>query len=207
MINNDPMAGRAGGRRALDRVLPDRGRSAKVRPMELHLAYTMAPGRGDIDLLLHRLATRLMAEGLRPCGTVQINSDLRCDGPCDMDVQVLPDGPVIRISQSLGPGAKGCRLDADALERAVAEVATRLDAGTDCLIVNKFGRHEAEGHGFRDVIAAALERGMPVLVGLNRMNAAALEDFTGGLAVELAPDLDGLSDWLRAAIARPAQPA
>ena len=72
----------------------------------MKIAYTMAPGRGDTDQLLFTLAQDLAAEGYRTCGTVQINTD-RGGHPCDMDVQVLPDGPVLRISQNLGAEAKG----------------------------------------------------------------------------------------------------
>lgn len=162
----------------------------------MHIAYTTAPGRGDTDLLLFGLARRLIGQGLRPCGTVQINSERECDGPCDMDVQVLPDGPVIRISQSLGQGSRGCRLDPAALETAVAQVSATLAEGGDVLIVNKFGKHEAEGRGFRPVIAEAIERGIPVLVGLNPLNAPAFVEFTGGLAEEVAPDPETLLAWI-----------
>jgi hypothetical protein len=40
----------------------------------MKLAYTMAPGRGDTDLVLERLAADLPDRGLGCCGTVQINS-------------------------------------------------------------------------------------------------------------------------------------
>ena len=133
----------------------------------MKLAYTMSPVRGDTDLILAQLAANLSARGLRCCGAVQINTECPDAGPCDMDVKVIPGGEVLRISQSLGPGARGCRLDPSALETAVGQVAARLDAQTDLLIVNKFGKHEAEGRGFRDLIGAALEMDVPVLVGLN----------------------------------------
>jgi len=110
----------------------------------MKLAYTMAPGRGDTDLVLERLAADLAARDLRCCGTVQINSERADAGPCDMDVRVLPAGAVLRISQDLGPQARGCRLDPAALETAVAMVAASLSSGADLLIVNKFGKHEAE---------------------------------------------------------------
>ncbi|MEM9638029.1 MAG: DUF2478 domain-containing protein, partial [Pseudomonadota bacterium] len=118
----------------------------------MRIAYTMVPGRGDTDLLLHRVTRSLIADGLRPAGTVQINTERVDAGPCDMDVIVLPDGPSIRISQSLGPQARGCRLDPAALETAVGLVQTRLSE-SDCLIVNKFGKHEADGRGFCPAIA------------------------------------------------------
>lgn len=162
----------------------------------MKIAYTMAPGRGDTDLVLERLATDLAARGLRCCGTVQINSARADAGPCDMDVRVLPDGPVLRISQDLGPQARGCRLDPAALETAVGLVAARLSSGADLLIINKFGKHEAEGRGFRNVIAEAVAMDVPVLVGLNALNRPAFEIFTDCLAIELPPEPHALMAWV-----------
>lgn len=166
----------------------------------MNLAYTMAPGRGDTDLILQQLATQLAARGLRCCGTVQINSERADSGPCDMDVQVLPSGPVLRISQDLGPSARGCRLNPAALETAVGLVSASLAGGADVLIVNKFGKHEAEGRGFRDVIAEALALGMPVIVGVNGLNLPGFEKFSGGLASRLPPDCETLTAWITSAI-------
>jgi len=169
----------------------------------MNIAYTMAPGRGDTDMLLAGVARALLADGFKPAGTVQINTERPGDHPCDMDVQVLPAGPVIRISQTLGAGARGCRLDTSALEDAVALVAADLANGADCLIVNKFGKHEAEGRGFRPVIADALMRGIPVLVGINALNRDAFEAFTDGLAQFVSPDPLHIDAWLRGAISTP----
>ncbi len=153
----------------------------------MQLAFTIAPGRGDTDLILAGLAKGLTALGLRLCGTVQINSERATSGPCDMDVNVLPDGPVLRISQDLGAHSKGCRLNPSALETAVGLVAARLDVRTDLLIINKFGKHEAVGRGFRTVIAEAISLDVPVLVGLNGLNRAAFEEFAGGLPPHFSP--------------------
>ncbi len=161
----------------------------------MKIAYTMAPGKGDIDQLLYSVAQRLAAQGVRCCGTVQINTDCP-EGPCDMDVQVLPDGPVLRISQNLGSASKGCRLDPYALEMAVGRVSASLDGGADLLIVNKFGKHEADGRGFRDVIAKAIERDIPVIVGLNALNLEAFETFVGQDVVQLEPTSTAIGDWL-----------
>jgi hypothetical protein len=165
----------------------------------MRMGYVIAPGRGDTDLLLAGVAERLMAAGVRLCGTVQINTACDGDGPCDMDVQVLPDGPVIRISQSLGPGARGCRLDPGALETAIAACEARLD-GADALIVNKFGKQEALGRGFRDLMAEAMAQEKPVLVGLNALNLEAFNEFTGGVAEPVQPDADDVFSWLQDAL-------
>jgi hypothetical protein len=162
----------------------------------MRIACVMAGERGDMDLLLHGFAMRAIARGRRLCGTVQVNSDCGEGRPCDMDVQVLPDGPVIRISQSLGPGARGCRLDPAALEQAVAAAEARLSAGADLVIVNKFGKHEAEGRGFRALIAEAVALGVPVLVGVNALNAPRLAEFLGAEVDRLDPTPEALDDWL-----------
>jgi nucleoside-triphosphatase THEP1 len=160
----------------------------------MNIAYTMAPGRGDTDLLLFGLAETLAAQGVKCCGTVQINTEC-ANGPCDMDVKVLPNGPTMRISQSLGTASKGCRLDPSALENAVGLVSGQLTKGADLLIVNKFGKHEADGRGFRSVIAEAIAQDVPVLIGVNPLNLSALEGFVGVDAVQLSPSVDTIHAW------------
>lgn len=169
----------------------------------MKIAYTMAPGRGDTDLLLSRLADTLASQSYTTCGTVQINTDRAC-GPCDMDVRVLPDGPILRISQDLGLGSKGCRLDPAALETAAGLAEARLDRNVDILIINKFGKHEADGRGFRTIIAAALELEIPVLVGVTALNLAAFKEFVGPEAVHLEPSDEPIREWF-AMVLRPKQ--
>lgn len=162
----------------------------------MKLAYMAASGRGDTDLILFQLAYDLAARGLKVSGVVQINTDRIDGGACDMDVQVLPDGPVLRISQNLGRSSRGCRLDPAALESAVGLVSASLARGADVLIINKFGKHEVQGRGFREVIAEALAMDIPVVVGLNAMNSPDFEDFSGGLAVRLSPVRAALAKWI-----------
>ena len=164
----------------------------------MNIAYTFAQGRGDTDLLLCDVAIELQNAGYRVVGTVQINTDRPKSGPCDMDVQILPDGPTIRISQNLGVGAKGCRLDTSALSMAVGLVDVQLGHGADVLIINKFGKNEAEGRGFRETIATAVAAGIPVLVGANALNENALLDFTANTAQKLPPDKNSLVQWITA---------
>lgn len=162
----------------------------------MRIAYTVAPGRGDTDLLLAGMAGELAEQGVRTVGTVQINTACGDDGPCDMDVRVLPDGPVIRISQSLGTGSRGCRLDPGALETAIGLCEARLE-NADLLIVNKFGKQEAEGRGFRPLIGQALTEGIPVLTSVNAGNLAAFQAFAGEVAEPLPPTDEAVLSWCR----------
>ena len=133
----------------------------------------------------------MQAAGLRLSGTFALESN---DPACDMQLQVLPDGPVIRINQNLGSGAKGCRLNAGALEQAVMEVSART-ALAQVLIVNKFGKLEAEGRGFVPLITAAFDRGIPVLIGVNTLNLPGLRAFLGEMAQELSNDPQAILNW------------
>lgn len=161
----------------------------------MKIAYITPCEQGMSDVLLSQVAAQLKERGLRLCGVVQTNSDRVDCHRCDMDVAVLPDGPTIRISQSLGREATGCRLDPSALETAVVEVQSRLDHTTDLLILNKFGKHEASGRGFRDIIAEALSAGIPILTAVNKLNEKAFLEFTGDTAIKLPSDLNALSEW------------
>lgn len=62
-------------------------------------------------------------------------------------------------------------------------------------MVNKFGKQEAEGKGFTPVIAEALERSLPVLVGMNGLNLPAFLAFADGLAEQLEPKTQTIADW------------
>ncbi len=171
----------------------------------MNIAYIMSESHGDTDGVLVEAARRLRSRGLRVAGVVQVNTDCEQEGRCDMDVRVLPEGPVIRISQSLGPGAKGCRLDPGALERAVAEVDRGMTDPVDLLILNKFGRHEAEGNGLRVIIAEAFARGIPVVTGVNGRNRDAFMEYVAGEATAVARDPDAVVAWVTGQLGRDAE--
>nr|WP_292772750.1 DUF2478 domain-containing protein [Mesorhizobium sp.] len=166
----------------------------KAKEMAMKLGYVTLHGRGRIDRLLSEAVERLEAHGVALAGTVQTNIE-RDDRPrCDMDLRLLPDGPVVRISVDRGAEARGCRLDAGVLEQSVLWVSTTLDKA-EMLVVNKFGKQESEGKGLTRTIADALERGLPVLVGVNGLNLPAFLEFADGEAQELMPDVACIEDW------------
>ena len=153
--------------------------------------------RGDADRLLAGVATRLAGLGWPLAGAVQVNSGNCAGEACDMDLRLLDSGETIRISQSLGRMSDGCRLDPAGLEEAVGRVSASLRrAPPRLLIINKFGRQEAEGRGFRPVIAEALMQGVPVLTGVGHDHADAFAAFADGLATALPPTPEGIFDWL-----------
>ena len=75
-------------------------------------------------------------------------------------------------------------------------VDVELARGADILIINKFGKHEADGRGFRPVIAEALSNGIPVLVGINALNFDAFQSFVGVEVAKLDTTKAALLDWV-----------
>lgn len=159
------------------------------------IGYVSLPGRGATDAFLAEVVGLLRGRKVALAGTVQTNLARSKSHPCDMDLQVLPDGPVFRISQDLGAGSRGCRLNSGVMEEAVMAASLRLD-GASALIVNKFGKLEAEGRGFVPVIVRAIERELPVLVGVNGLNLPSFLAFASGLAVELPTTVTDVVGWL-----------
>lgn len=153
--------------------------------------------RGEADRLLAGVAAHLAGLGWPLAGAVQINTGTCEGGDCDMDLRLLDGSGTIRISQSLGSLSDGCRLDPTGLEDAVGRVSASLHRTPPrLLIINKFGRQEAEGRGFRPVIAEALMQGIPVLTGVGHDHADAFATFAGGLATPLPPTPEGILGWL-----------
>ncbi|MEZ5778328.1 MAG: DUF2478 domain-containing protein [Paracoccaceae bacterium] len=165
------------------------------------LGYVVAEGQGTADRLLAGVARRLMAEGWPLAGAVQVNSDRGAAPRCEMDLHVLMSDRVVRISQNLGTLSKGCRLDPAGLEQAVGLVAEALvgPGRPRLLIVNKFGKQEIDGRGFRPVIGQALAEGIPVLTAVGAGQTDAFAAFADGLAEPIAADEASVLGWCRSA--------
>lgn len=159
------------------------------------LGYVVSEGRGEGDRLIREAAERLRAAGLPLAGAVQVNLDRDPARKCDMDLHILSGHDTVRISQDLGRLARGCRLDPEGLERAVGLVAAALAENPALLIVNKFGKQEIDGRGFRPVIGEALAAGIPVLTAVNAGNVEAFEAFAEGFGDRLPADVDRIVDW------------
>lgn len=135
--------------------------------------------------LVLRVAAEVLAQaGVRCCGFVQ-HDEPRTDRPrCDMYLVDVVSGDRLKISEDRGPYARGCRLDSAELVRALGLVRGALADEAEVLILNKFGKSESEGQGFRSLIAEAIERSIPVIIGVPRKNIEAWRQFCGDLAAE-----------------------
>ncbi len=171
----------------------------------MKLAVISSDIRGEIDTLISNTATKLCADGVRLSGVTKIlQENVEEDHDCDMDLHVWPDGAHIRITQSLGKGSTSCRLNPAAIAAAVAAVEEKSSEPFDLFILNKFGPQEAEGRGFCAAIGAAMERGIPVLVGVGEGSREAFDAFADGMAENLSPNADVIYKWCHEALAESA---
>ncbi|MCB1513379.1 MAG: DUF2478 domain-containing protein [Hyphomicrobiaceae bacterium] len=164
-------------------------------------------GTGDgprIDDLLVALVERLRASGLRLAGAIQHNTDGGDRCRCDMTLEDLASGQRIDISEKRGPESRGCRLDSFALEASVGLVTQSLSEPRDLVILNRFGKREAEGHGFRQVIDQAIAADVAVLIAVAEGQQEAWEKFTGSYADSLPVDLGAIIGWCDQAVAETA---
>lgn len=147
-------------------------------PMLAALVYVSGEGA-----VIGRLAERAGAAGLGVAGMIQ-EDDRRPDrSRCDMTLIDLASGEKIPLSEDRGRDARGCRLDATALEAAAGLALAGLDGEVlpDLVVLSKFGKQEAEGRGFRQVVEKAVGLGVPVLVGVTVDQIEGFRAFGGGL--------------------------
>ncbi len=162
----------------------------------MRIAWVSSEMRGETDRLLAGVADRLQAGGLALTGIVkELGHTSAYANGCDMKVRVLPEGPVIQITQNLGAGSDACRLDPGAIATAVSTVESSSLDKADLFILNKFGPEEAAGRGFVSAIGKALEQDIPVLVGVGATSREAFVNFAGGLAETLPADPDAIREW------------
>lgn len=168
----------------------------------MKIGIVSAEGRGETDRLISETASALVAQGATLSGIVKVLDEVQPEGShhCDMSVQVLPGEETIKITQSLGEGSEGCRLNPTAIVEAVAAVEQAASQQTDLFVLNKFGPEEAEGRGFRAAIAEALGRDIPVLVGVTPGTRVAFDAFTTDLGEALPADNAAILSWCKNAI-------
>ncbi len=157
------------------------------------------------DALITRCATDLAASGYRLGGIVQSNAHRPGRRRCDMYVKDLMGGDEIKISFDRGNEARGCRLDPDAFARIDGWIERAVLEHVELLVINKFGKEEANGRGLRAVLAEALIAEIPLLIGISTQNLSDFLTFVGDSATRLGPDIEAMTAWCWNAIERRTQ--
>lgn len=150
------------------------------------------------DRLIAETAYRLRDEGVKVAGLVQINTEVPGRPKCDMAVEELYSRTTFPLSEDRGPAARGCRLDHSRLADAAGFLIDMLDHDLDLVVINKFGKVEAEGGGLRDLLGRAVLLGIPLIVGVPYRNLDQWRIFAAGMADECEVSAMEIERWLAA---------
>lgn len=154
------------------------------------------------DYLLESAVRILQCEGKMVAGFIQRQGRQDLSGHAEMLLEEIPNGRRICISQPLGSEARGCRLDPQAIAETAGPFLAVLETKPDLLVLNRFGKGESEGQGFRAVFEKAFLLGIPVLTSVKQIYVGAWEAFADDCAVSLSPTLDSVLGWSRAVVTR-----
>lgn len=166
------------------------------------IAAVRATTAVPVDAILAEVAAALRSWGLNVHGILQEECADSAGTKPITRLRDIADGTLIQISQNLGRNARGCRLDSQALAEAAVRLETTVESGADLLILNRFGRSEAEGTGLRSIIEGAIHAGIPVLIAVRDEYAVAWDDFHAGMGAWLPADVKAVLDWCRSTLAR-----
>jgi hypothetical protein len=154
-------------------------------------------GRGDDpDALLRAFALDLVARGNDVLGVVQSRP--------------IEDAITANALQFVMLGEDAAGASQVLLDVELEKVASRLEAALarrlDLLVLNRYGTKEAEGGGLLAALSIAIERDIPVVVGVPEALFPRWLDVADGLAVRVRPRLDSLNAWWRALSRAPPRP-
>lgn len=168
--------------------------------MPASIAAIRFTGGDPVDAVLEQVVKDLRNSGCRLGGFLQreIEDGENC---CSITyLENLADGTMVRISQPLGSGSKGCRLNPHALAELAGTVLRDMEEGVDLLILNRFGKGESDGHGFRQVIEKAFLDGVPVLTAVRDTYGEAWDAFGAEFSMELGLDVNEVAKWCRSVL-------
>lgn len=161
----------------------------------LKVGVIVRPSDGGALDCLEGFARILQGQGYFVRGLVQRNAPTAEVCACAMTLVDIHSGCEYRISQDLGAGSTCCRVDTNAVAEASAVLRTAVGSETDLIVVNKFGKLEAQGLGLADEMLTAMAQGIPLLTSVEPQILERWRAFTGGIAAELAPTCGSLMRW------------
>lgn len=148
-----------------------------------------------IDALIGGVVRDLQKRGARVAGVVQSKGPTPgCSGP-DVGLEAIGGLWNMPIMEYRGTQSQGCRLDYRAMSEATVWLENAMEQPFDILVLNRFGRAESEGGGFRKILARCAELERPALVPVRADYIDAWCEFHGGMGDVLPPDHAAIIDW------------
>lgn len=148
-----------------------------------------------VDALIADFVAAEQNKGRRIAGVRQTDSGVdECTGA--VRAVDIATGGSFALMQDLGRQAGSCRVDPSAIARVSQIVGAAVAGSPDLIVVNRFGKLEAEEKdGVVADIGAAVAAGVPVLVAVAARFLPAWNDFAAGLDAQLPCSRAALDAW------------
>jgi hypothetical protein len=148
-----------------------------------------------VDALLAACVKSMHDSKVPITGAIQASPEecAECSGA--LNLKDVENGRIYNFSQDLGAGAESCALDSQALAGISQLIVDALERHPQLVVINRFGKAEVEGHGFRRVIEQAMLADIPLLVAVREDFDADWRAFHGGLATRLPFDEEAVLAW------------
>lgn len=137
----------------------------------------------------------LQEQGKVVLGVVQAPEEVSFAYRSKMGIINLNNGEFTSIAQDLGEHNTSCCLDSEAVSNASHILKHAREQKPDLIVVNRFGKLEAEGEGFADEMLEIMSLGLPMLTVVATRFLEPWREFTGGLATEIPPNLANIKTW------------
>jgi nucleoside-triphosphatase THEP1 len=141
--------------------------------------------KDDPDRLLLDFTEDLRRSGVRTAGLVQVDRSKGQSDDREIQTVVLSSGDVVPVTHNRNLGATGCGLDCRQLASIAKLIEATIHAGTGLVVINRFGKLEAEGKGLIDLIRQAAEADIPVLIAVPEHRFAKWIKHSAGMSVRL----------------------
>jgi len=159
------------------------------------IGYIGFRSQQPVDRLLAASVAALRERGIHVAGVLQLLPENRAADESIMNLRDIEDGTLLCYSQALGAGAEGCSLDPQALADVAQRITASLERKPQLVVINRFGKAEAEGHGLRRIIENAMLAEVPLLVAVRDDFSADWDAFHGGMAERLPYDEAAVLQW------------
>lgn len=147
------------------------------------------------DAELQLFINYLFSQDKHVLGFIQAPETVNQQHQSKMGIINLADGRYHSIAQYLGEHNSSCCLDSAAVSAASHALTLAREEKPDLIIINRFGKLEAEGLGFADEMLEIMSSSIPLLTIVPERFLGAWRIFCGGLSTELPPTLPHIKQW------------
>ena len=171
-------------------------KSASLQIGAIHLSE-----EGAIDNVLRDTVESCRRQGYNVHGYLQHTGNTNDCACPDLFLSNIADGKQIPITQDLGQGALGCRIDSNALAKANTLIEKQLDESVNLLVLNRFGRCESQGTGLRSLIEKGCLYSIPILIAVRPKYMDQWLEFVGDYSKPISQDAEAIRSWCEEALA------